>query len=789
VQLLESTMSAPSIAHTFPGNLLAQPAALIGREQEVTKALGLLRQAGVRLLTFTGSGGTGKTSLALQIAADLRGDFVDGVFFVKLADISEPGLVPTAIANALNIAEHDDQPLIARLTNFLRDRHILLVLDNFEQVIAAALLIADLLAATLHLKVLVTSREVLSLYNQREFPVLPLALPELRSFPSVGANQVSAPLVPEDLIPGLAECAAVKLFIERAQAVRPNFKLTSENAWTVAEICVRLDGLPLAIELAAAHIRTMTSREVREGLDHRFKLLTTGLRDLSQRQQSLQATLDWSYELLASEEQALFARLAVFAGGITRNTAKAICGEQDTQIHRSIGTPKHKLLPIASSPYNIAISDGLNALVNKSLLRRVDVEDTEARFVMLETIREYARERLAENGEAEVMGRRHAEYFLAFAEDEDVKLTGPQQSMELQRLDDEHNNLRVALIWAREQGEAEIALRLGGSLWRFWYARGYLSEGRIWLKESLAQSHGVAPLVLAKALHGAGGLAHAQCDYTYARLCYEQSLSLRRELGDKLGSAHMLHNLGLVARDQGNTALAGSFYEESLILYRELDDKWAVAGSLNNLGQIADDQGDFTGAQTLYVESLSLYRETGDDSGVIKVLNNVGLTTLHQGDAAGARTFLEESLALSRKLGGKWDISNSLANLGSVALAQVDYAQAIDSYHESLTLLQELEDKQLIAECLEGMAGVAGAQAQTARSARLWGAAEALREKVGAPLSLADRPRYERMVAAARAQIEGSAWAAAWTMGREMVWKEAIVAALDNSQQPASGAA
>jgi predicted ATPase/class 3 adenylate cyclase/Tfp pilus assembly protein PilF len=706
-----------------PNNLPIQSTPLIGREQEVAAVCERIARADVRLLTLTGPGGVGKTRLSLQAAAELLDTFEDGVYLAALSPISDPALVAATIAQTLRISESGEQSLPERLKAYLRQKQLLLVLDNFEQVLPAALLVAELLAAAPRLKILATSRAVLRVYGEQQFEVPPLALPDRRRRASAEA---------------LSQYEAIALFAARARAVKPDFHLTDENAAAVVEICRRLDGLPLAIELAAARCKLFTPQMLLAHLVSPLGLLTQGALNLPPRQRTLRAAIDWSYNLLKAGEQRLFARLGIFVGGCTLEAAEAVCN--------------------AAGDLPIDVLDGLGTLVDESLLRQITAGDGQPRFVMLETLREYARERLIASGEVETLQLRHVDYYLALAETAAPELTGPRQVDWLDRLESEHDNLRTALQWALDHDEAEISTRLGGALWRFWYTHGYLSEGRRWLEAILATvdsarasaESSVDKLVWSQARHapsrlaawaqalaGAGGLAWAQGEYAWARAYYQDGLSLFRELGDRGGIAYTLNSLGMVLLDQGEYARAYRSFTESLALFRELHDKRGIARALNNLGLLARDQGDY----------------------------------------GQARRFYEGGLALFRELGDRYAAALALGNLGEVALHQRDDSQAQGFYMESLALRQELGDKEGIAFCLEGLAGAAALQKRLERAARLWGAAEALRKTLGAPMPPADRPAYDRMVAEARAQADARAWAVAWNGGSEMSLEQMLAKA------------
>lgn len=694
-----------------PHNLSIQLTSLIGREAEVAAVEKLLRQEEVRLLTLTGPGGTGKTRLGLQVASNLLSSFKDGVFFVALSTISDPSLLVSTIAQTLGIKEAGGVSLLQSLRQYLQDKQILLLLDNFEQLLGAAPVVADLLTASPHLKVLVTSRAVLHVQGEQEFPVPSLALPDLKHLPPAE---------------NLAQYGAVALFVRRARAAKPSFTMTNENAPAVAEICTRLDGLPLAIELAAARIKLLSPQAMLARLENRFKLLTGGAQDLPSRQQTMRGAIAWGYDLLAEDEKRLFRQLSIFVGGCTLEAVEAVCnGEGDLEID---------------------VLSGVESLLDKSMLRQKEQADGEPRFTMLETIREYGLECLKESGETETLRRRHANFFLALAEGAEPELTGSRQVELLGQLETEHDNLRAALQWMEAGGEIELGLRLAGALWRFWDVHGYLSEGRKWLEGFLgrAQSSSIPASVRAKATNGAGVLAGTQGDFERQDVILQESLALYRELGDKLGVAQSLNNLGSIAYSRGDWERAAALYTESLSLRRELGDKWGIANSLNNLGGVAYSQGDYERAAALYAESLDLRRGLGDRRGIGMSLNNLGEVAQQQGDYERAAALYMESLDLRRELGDKLFIASSLSNLGEVACDQGDCE----------------------------------------RAAQLFGAAEALRETIGSPLPLAKRHEYERRVAAACDALGQESFAAAWAEGRAMTLEQAIAYALERNTNP-----
>ena len=757
-------------ATATPHNLPVQFTTLIGREQEIGAVCTLLRRPDVRLLTLTGAGGIGKTRLATQVASELLADFPDGVYFVPLAPINDAELVAPAIAETLGLREAGDWPLLERLKTYLCERRVLLLLDNFEQILPAASLLSELLTTAPDLKLLVTSRAVLHLRGEHEFAVAPLALPDLKR---------------SDAPEALAGSPAVALFVGRAQALKPDFQLTDANAQTIAEICARLDGLPLAIELAAARIKLLPPPALLARLEHRLQVLTSATRDVPARQQTLRNALAWSYDLLSQEEQRLFRRLSVFVDGCTLEAAEAVIDDGESA------------LPML---------DGLAALIDKSLLQQVEGADQEPRFVMLETIREYARGLLTASGEAAEAQRAHAAYYLALAEEAEPKLTGPEQRRWLERLAAEHENLRAALLWLTGQGNTERALRLGGALWWFWWIRGYVSEGRNVLQQAQAAGEEVAAAVRAKALNAAGTLAVMQGNFDETEALCAASLALFRAAGEKERGVAPLWMLGYVSMEQGDYERARQLTEEALTLARQYGNTWGIAYSLENLAAIAFNQGDYTRAHTFIEESLATSRKTGDTEGVARSSWLLALLIMAQGDLAKARsllegslalssevgdkrnnaysrvilgyvaifqelptqarTLLEEGLALLREMGDRRGIAWALYGLGWGALSQGDAAAAQKLFEESLALLRELGHRWFMALCLEGMAAAFVAQGQPKRAARLWGAAEKLRDVVGASLPPVVQTIYESFLTAARAQTGETAFASAWAEGR-----------------------
>jgi predicted ATPase/class 3 adenylate cyclase len=597
---------APELPSEFPplrtlgayrNNLPLQPTPLIGREKEVSEVCSLLRGDETHLLTLTGPGGTGKTRLALQAAADLLDDFPDGTFFAQLSTLTEGELFSSTVAETLGVRETGEQALDESLKDYLRERRLLLVLDNFEQVLGAAPAVKELLAVAQGLKVLATSRAPLGLYGEHEFPVPPLTLPDLKSSPSLES---------------LTQYESVGLFVERARAVKPDFKVTSESAPAVAEICVRLDGLPLAIELAAARIKMLPPQAMLQRLSSRLKLLTGGARDLPERQRTLRGAIEWSHALLDRGEQVLFARLAVFSGGRTLEAIDAICD--------------------AGGDLPVDTFEGVSSLLDKSLLRQEEGPGGEPRFVMLETVHEFAREKLEKSAEAEEIKRTHAHYFLTLAGEAYPELKGADQLEWLDRLEAEHDNMRAALSWALERNEAEVAIRLGGALWLFWFVRGYHSEGRRWLQEALAMDERGSTDSRAMALAGLGWLAAHQGALDLAQVACEEGLQLLANEASEASEARrcLLVFLGWVEREREDYGWATRLFEESLVLSQQMGDTYWHATSLSNLALVSHYRRDSRRATDLYEESMDLFREQGDKQSLAYCLNNLGMVAYSQ---------------------------------------------------------------------------------------------------------------------------------------------------------------
>ena len=736
---------------TRPSNLPIPGSAFVGRDKELAAAKELLLRRDVRLVTVTGPGGIGKSRLALEVARDMVEHFPLGVYFVPLAGFSDPSSIAIVIAQTLGVRETGGQPQLDTLKEYLQNSlsaPMLLLIDNFEHMVAAAPMLAELMAAAPHLKLLVTSRAALHVYDEHEFPVPPLAVPDVK------------PLPPLEV---LLQYSAISLFIQRAAAVKPDFKLNEDNAAAVAEICSRLDGLPLAIELAAARTKLLSPSAMRTRLASRLQLLTGGARDLPARQQTLRQAIDWSYDLLSAPEQKLFRRLSVFVGGCTLEAVESVCDtKQDLELD---------------------VLDGMASMVDKSLVRQIEQADGEPRFVMLETIREYGLGKMAESGEEMQTRRAHAAYCLVLAEEGAAEDTGANQTEWLDRFELEHDNFRTALEWLTETDAAEWGLRLGAALFRFWEMREYLAEGRDHLGKVLKLGGAAAPTnARLRALFAAGVLAGEQGDYVVADVLLKESLEIGRLLEDKRIIAVSLNALAVTARDRGDLAASRVLFEESLALWRELHDALAVARALSNLANVVKLGEDYTHALSLYEECLSIFRELGARTGVAWALNHQGDVARDQSDSEAARSLYEQSLATFRELNDRWGIAGSLADLGNLAREQGDYRAADLLYRESIGVFQALEHKRGIARLLESFACSAAAQSEPERSLRLAGASAALRQSIGAPLTAAEQVKLERGLEPARRALTTTTGRTAWLEG----WVMPVEKAIEDVLRPAS---
>jgi predicted ATPase len=748
VALAALAVPPPSPAE-LPHNLPIQLTSFVGREEELAQVKRRLKAS--RLLTLVGAGGCGKTRLALQVAEDLTAEYPDGVWLVELAALSDPALIVQKVASAVGLSEESDRPLLETLTGYLCARHMLLVLDNCEHLISACARLAEaLLRACSNVWILATSRETLGIAGESAFGVPSLPVPDPgRWLPAETGADSAAELL---AYPG------VRLFADRAQTVLPDFQLTPANARTVAQICYRLDGIPLAIELAAARVRALSVEQIAARLDDRFRLLTGGSRTALPRHQTLQALIDWSYELLAEAERALLDRLSVFAGGWTLEAAEAVCAEAGIQA--------------------VEVLDLLTRLVDKSLVL-VETRNGEARYRTLDTIQQYAREKALHSGDAARVRARHLDFFVKLAETAEAHLRRADQFLWLNRLEAEAYNFRAALGWAQASGEAEAGLRLAGTLFWFWLLRGYVNEGRRWLEEMLALSAGsVGGLVRARALRAAGFLAVSQGDsgggrsqleaslalfreagdqvgisdsllglgrtayfqgnYPVARALFEESLAVGRAAGYAWGSAQALYRLGMVLLIQGEYAPARLHFEESVATFRALGDRWGLSYSLTALGEEALRRGDYATAHAVLEESRLVFQELGSKSGIAMALSELGWLALSQGDYLAARACLEESLALRRDVGHRVGMAIAYNLLGDVALHLGEYAQARALIDKGLTLRKEAGSKSGIAWSLQNLGYLAQHQGEHQQAVALFEESLALFLELGNKIGVAE---------------------------------------------------
>jgi predicted ATPase/DNA-binding CsgD family transcriptional regulator len=768
---------------------------LIGREHERKTVGELLMRPETRLVTLTGAGGIGKTRLALQVADDVRQSFADGCALVPLASIRQPRMVLFAIIQALQFEIADDLSYFEYLRAFLRDKSFLLILDNFEQVLTAASMLESLLSACPGLKLLVTSRISLPIQGECEFPVPPLALPDLH-------HQATST--------ELLDTPSVALFIQRALAARRDLPITGANINIIAEICARLDGLPLAIELAATRIQILTPRELLSRLKHRLHILTNGGMDLPERQRTLRNTMDWSYDLLNPEEQRLFRLLSIFTNGCTLDAAEALC--------------------TASGFASASILDGIESMLGKSLLLRRDEDEEHSRFLMLETIREYGLERLEECGELARLRDAHAHYYLAFVEQAEPGLRSAEQNFWLMEVERERGNIEDAMRWLEEGKREEMLLRIAGALGQFWFLRGYMSEGRLFLEQRLAALHTteghavpVSLKTMAKAFFIAGWLAYWQGDFAPAISYLEESIELYRNLQDKRGIAASLDVLGVIKKNHGDFETGQAMHEEAMSYHQETGDQYGLAELQTILGIEAIYRGEFARTRALCRESLTYCERAGDLWGIATNLHFLGWVAYCQDEFEAARQLLERSLLLLRRvgkpgftadalymlacthvslenytlastmfaevfvlgkdLGIKQDTASALCGIGQLLFREGNVVQARLNYLEAFALLKEIwvitkinkRVKWLLACCLEGLGEVALAQGKAAWTAQLFGAAETIRATFGfwCPLRT-EASLYSNTLAAVRAQLGEEAFAAFWAAGQSMTPEQAV---------------
>lgn len=780
-----------------PTNLKLQLTPLIGRSREVALLRGRITRGETRLLTLTGPGGIGKTRLAIETAAGVINEFTDGVFLVELEMLTDPALVATTIAQTLGLVEsRNDSPQTTLLLH-LQDKHMLLVLDNFEQVVVAAPLITELLSTCAWLSVLITSRTPLHVRGERQFAVPSLALPD-----------------PEQPVPleTLAQYGAIALFSACAQAVQADWALTERNAPDVVKLCTALDGLPLAIELAAVGSRVFAPSELLQQLSSHDTLLTRGFRDLPSRQQTLRDAIDWTYTLLDAPAQQLFARLSVFRGGCSLQAAVEVCGPTGPD---APGAAQHASSEVASQ---------LLMLVDQSLLRHEVMPSGGSRFLMLNTIREYARVKLQDLGEERTIQDRHLQYFLSMAEHAETGLRGAQQQLWVERLECEHHNFQAALVWCRSASDGQhYGLRLAGALGEFWFIRSYLTEGRAWLQELLDRSVDAAPAVRARALGYAGTLASAQGDYAMALVWDQASLELYRSMGDIWGTAYAMAALGdvqvwhtpdteagcvlleqsmelvrvvadpwLAARvgwrlgtywyySGRDTVQAQALLQECLAQSRVIGDVWGISNVLPHLGNMAWAQHHYERAIALAEEAITLAQLVGNRRGYAMALNVLGMVALAQGNYASATAYHEESLRLAQTVGLPFQAAAALVLLGQVALQQGSYQVAQTWFRHGLSKHRQLNDHHGIALCLAQLATVADGLGQRVEAVQLLGATAALLEQINARLDGPERRAYDQTLAATRAGSDPETWTRAWESGRTMSTECSMEAALGHT--------
>ena len=710
-QIVEETDEAEiapeyvSFLTEVPNNLSRPTTPLIGRENEITEIENLLRQN--RLVTLTGIGGTGKTRLAQEIALRMLAEFADGVFFIPLAALRNPDFVVSEITQPFGLKETAEKSLAETLKDFLQAKELLLVIDNFEQVVSAAPVLSELQTSAPRLKILVTSRAVLHLQKEREFVVPPLALP----------NDVA-----EKTLDDLFEYESIKLFVERAQTAKPRFVVDDKNTLTIAEICARLEGLPLAIELAAARIKILSPQQILQRLENRLKLLTGGARSLPTRQQTMRGAIDWSYDLLDENEQILFRRLAVFAGGFTIETVEEVCGIYESNEDQNS---------------EIDILNGITSLVENSLLVQTETPKGESRFRLLEIVREYALETLERRGEIEKIREKHAQYFLALAEKAEPEILGKQGGKWLDLLEEEHENIRTVIDWA-DENNAEMFVRIIAAIRDFWVVRNHLGEGRRRFETAVEKSGGASGEAIYKISVGLGQAAKFQGDFGAAHKAFKKALEISRKMNDKQRIAVSTRGLAMTAKGHGDFAAARKYAEESLKISREIGDKFGIAVSINALGDVARIENDY----------------------------------------AAARPFYEEALEICTELNSKQGVNCTLNNLGAVAFGEKDYKTARNYYAKALNVGRDSGEKLTLSYSLDGCAALAVKRGDFNRAAQLAGAAEHLRESLGFETELAEGRFRDAYLAQLHHSIDEETFPKYYEQGRKLKIEEAVALAL-----------
>lgn len=777
---------APDLPSEFPPlatlevvahNLPVQLTSFVGREDELAELKQLLTET--RLLTLVGSGGAGKTRLAIELTSEVLENYHDGVWLAELASTADPNLVAQTVATALDIREVPGQPILKTIQEYLRSKQLLLVLDNCEHLVEAVARFADaVLKAGSNVQILATSREALGIVGETSWRIPSLSLPSTETLPPLDK---------------LSQYGAIRLFMERAEVVQRGFTLTTANAPAVVKVCIRLDGIPLAIELAAARIKSLSAEQIATRLDDAFRLLTQGGRTTLPRHQTLRAAIDWSYALLPEQEQILMRRLAIFNGGWTVEAAEAVCSGGEIE--------------------DFEVLDYLSRLVDKSLVvtdESVPGYPDQVRYRHLETIRQYALEKMRISEEIEEIAKKHQKWFLAMAKQAEPELRGSKQILWFHRIETEHDNLRMVLERARvgvNPQASEEGLQLAAVIWWFWYVRGHFSEGQGWLKD-LLEKYQANSLYRAKALHGAGFIAAFLGDNTQATLLYEEALDLFRQVGSKSGEAFVLASiarqkaargdlaaaqiqleeslevsrksndllnigfaldmLGTIAAQQNDYETAKDALSESLTIRRQLGDKLGLAASLMNLSGVAWLKQDFGQALALQKESLAIWEELGDRRGIARTLNSMGQTASAQNDFTKAETFYSKSLSMSRELGERRSIMSGLCRLGEVATQLQNHNQAENYFKESLTICRELGNKIIASECLEGLGWIAATLHKAQIAARLMGAAEGLRSAISIKLSPNDQKGHKEALEQIHSQLDSTNFEEQWELGRVM---------------------
>ncbi len=731
-------------AKATPNNLPQQPTSFIGMEKAQRDVRGLLEKT--RMLTLLGMGGCGKTRLSQQVAADVMDGYPDGVWLVELGPISDATLVAQSVAQALGVKEEAGMPLAQTVAAVLKPKRMLLLLDNCEHLLSACAQFASaLMRACPQVSLLATSREPLGIGGEQVFRVPVLSMP--------GRKQVVSP---EDML----QYEAVRLFSARAALVKTDYQVTVQNAPALIQLCHHLDGIPLALELAAARARSLPVEEINRRLHQRFRLLKGGDRAAPSRQQTLQAAIDWSYDLLTAQEQKVLHHLSVFVGGWTLEAAHAVAAEADTEEWETL--------------------DLLSSLVDKSLIvyeEQGEAQSGQGRYRLLESIREYCGERLVEHQEETNPRARHQIYFLERAEEAAANLRGATQAKWLHYLEAEHDNLRAALSWPAQD---TTQLRFVAALWLFWYACGYLSEGRAWAEGVLARTDPHPTVLRASALHGTALLAGYQGNQSIAHSLLEQSLAMSRLLKDAKGMADTLNAMGVMAMRQGEYASARSLYEESLAMSRKASDAGGAARSLTNLGIIACYEDDYAAAHVYYNEVAVLHRTSGNKLGLATLLQNLGWLAHRQQDYDQAQALYAESIELKREIGNKEGIAVSVLNLADIKRIQGHYAAMWPLLAECLAIFEELGDQQHVAYVLETGAAALAAQGEGQTATRLFGFADKLRQAGETPLRPEDREEYSAHLASARDQLGEQEYESAWSQGQAMTMADAAAYILQN---------